>query len=341
MNVFAACLGLAAGISSWMLTGVIRQYATRRNMLDIPNARSSHASPTPRGGGAGIVATFSAVLLLLASNGQLDVKTGLLLLLSGGIVAAIGFLDDTRSLPASTRLVAHAFAAGIFVVLIGKVPQSLLGDFELHYQAIGALVAILALTWSTNLFNFMDGIDGIAASEAAFIAGTAAWINSQAGEPGLTLALLSLCAASLGFLVWNWPPARIFLGDVGSGFLGIMLPMLEFTASERAAIPVEVWAILGGLFLVDATVTLLRRAMRGERWFDAHRMHGYQHLARRWHGHLPVTLLFSAINCIWLLPWACYAAKIPAHAMLALVAALLPLVFLALIAGSGNNENPQ
>jgi Fuc2NAc and GlcNAc transferase len=341
MTVFALCLGLAAGISSWLLTGAVRGYATQRNMLDIPNARSSHALPTPRGGGLAIVATFSATVLVLALGRQLDVKTAALLLVSGGIVAATGYLDDRRSLPAQWRFGAHFLAAGIFVVLIGKVPQSFLVDFGLRQQWLGALVVVLALTWSTNLFNFMDGIDGIAASEAAFIAGAAAWINLQKGDPGLTLALVSLCAASAGFLAWNWPPARIFMGDVGSGFLGLVLPMLELAASERAAIPLQVWVILAGLFLVDATVTLLRRALRGDRLFEAHRLHGYQRLARRWKGHLPVTLLFAAINLFWLLPWAWYAAKTPIHATLFLGAAVLPLVVLALVAGSGNEGNTQ
>jgi Fuc2NAc and GlcNAc transferase len=117
-----------------------------------------------------------------------------------------------------------------------------------------------------------------------------------------------------------------------------MLPMLELAASERAAIPLQAWLILGGLFLVDATVTLLRRAVRGDRWYTAHRLHGYQHLARRWKRHLPVTLLVGAINLSWLLPWAWYAARTPAHATLSLAAALSPLVILALLAGSGRRE---
>jgi Fuc2NAc and GlcNAc transferase len=338
MTAFGILMGLLTGISSLMLTGVVRRYATHRNMLDIPNERSSHASPTPRGGGLGIVAAFFGALLLLALYRQLDVRTVVLLMVSGALVAAAGFLDDRHSLPAYVRFGAHVFAAGIFVVLIGRIPESALVDFGLRHQWIGTLVVIVALTWSTNLFNFMDGIDGVAGSEAAFVAGAGAWINSQAGDPGLTLALLSLSSASLGFLAWNWPPARIFMGDVGSGFLGLMLPMLELAASERAAIPLQVWVILGGLFLVDATVTLLRRALRGDRLFDAHRLHGYQHLARRWKGHLPVTLLFAAINVLWLLPWAWYAAATPLHASVSMGAALLPLVILAVFAGSGSRQ---
>jgi Fuc2NAc and GlcNAc transferase len=128
------------------------------------------------------------------------------------------------------------------------------------------------------------------------------------------------------------------MGDVGSGFLGLMVPMLELVASERAPIPLQVWIILGGLFLLDATVTLLRRTLRGDRWFEAHRLHAYQRLARRWKSHQLVTILFSAVNLFWLLPWAWYAEQVPSHATMSLVAALSPVLLLVLAAGAGQRE---
>ena len=120
--------------------------------------------------------------------------------------------------------------------------------------------------------------------------------------------------------------------------LGLMLPMLGFAASQRAAIPVQVWLILGGVFLVDATATLFRRVLRGDRWFEAHRLHAYQHLARRWSSHLRVTVLVSAVNLLWLLPWAFYAARAPKLASICVGAALMPLLILALMAGAGRPE---
>jgi Fuc2NAc and GlcNAc transferase len=150
--------------------------------------------------------------------------------------------------------------------------------------------------------------------------------------------MLCLAGASLGFLRWNWPPARIFMGDVGSGFLGFALAVLGLAASRSGAVPIEVWAILGGVFMVDATVTLIRRAGRGDRWFEAHRLHAYQHLARRWHSHLAVTLVVIAIDVIWLLPWALAAANFPAHAPLFLAAALIPLALVFLACGAGAKE---
>ncbi len=338
MNAIAAYVCIGTGVLSIILTGLVRRYATRQNMLDVPNARSSHTLPTPRGGGLGLVLAFAAALVLLACARLLDVKSAVLLLVSGGIVAAAGFLDDRHSLPARARICAHLAAAGIFLVFIGNVPESWLKEFGLAHPWLGALCVLLALTWSTNLFNFMDGIDGIAGSEAVFATGAGAWINSQHGDPGITAAMLCLCAASAGFLAWNWPPARIFMGDVGSGFLGLMVPMLDLTASSRAPIPLQVWIILGGLFLSDATVTLLRRALRGDRWFEAHRLHAYQQLARRWKSHLRVTILFSAINLFWLLPWAYHAGQVPAQATLSLAAALVPVLLFVLAAGAGKPE---
>ena len=338
MNLFAGCVSVGAGVWSFILTGLVRNYATRRNIFDIPNPRSSHTMPKPRGGGLGLVLTFAVALVLLVIGRLLEIKYAVIFLTSGGIVAAAGFLDDRYSLPASARLGAQLLAASLFVVFLGDAQQSWLAEVGFGYRPIGALCLLMALIWGTNLFNFMDGIDGIAGSEAVFVTGAGAWINSQHGDPGITAALLSLCAASGGFLVWNWPPARIFMGDVGSVFLGLMVSMLGLTASMSASVPLQVWFILGGLFVLDATVTLLRRVLRGDRWFEAHRLHAYQQLARRWNSHLLVTIVFIAIDLFWLLPWAWYAANTPTHATRSLAVALIPLLLLVLAAGAGNRE---
>jgi Fuc2NAc and GlcNAc transferase len=222
--------------------------------------------------------------------------------------------------------------------MVGGVADQTLRNMGLHGIWAGSLFGLIALTWSTNFFNFMDGIDGIAGSEAVFVAGAGAFLNwANGGDIGLTAAMLVLAAAALGFLMWNWPPARIFMGDVGSGFLGFTLAVLGLAASRNSATPIEVWAILSGVFLVDATVTLVRRILRNDRWFEAHRLHAYQKLASRWQAHFPVTALVIAINLFWLFPWAWLAAIHPARAMLYLIAALAPLGILAFLAGAGRN----
>jgi Fuc2NAc and GlcNAc transferase len=330
---------VAAFIISLVATGLMRRFALRRNLLDVPNLRSSHTSPTPRGGGVAIVLAFFAALVVLAFLGEIDARAFLALSAGGGVTALVGFLDDRWSLPAGVRFAVHVAAALCVLVSIGGVPESALLNWGLHGIWIGGVIAAVTLIWATNLFNFMDGIDGIAGTEAVFIAGAGAWINwHHGGSGGLTAAMLCLGAASLGFLCWNWPPARIFMGDVGSGFLGFSIAVLGLTASQRSAIPVEVWSILGGVFLIDSTVTLVRRMLRGDKWFEAHRLHAYQHLARRWKSHLLVTTLVIVVDVVWLVPWAMFAAEFPARAPLFLIAALLPVAGLVLFCRAGSKE---
>ena len=320
-------------------TGLMLRYALQRRLIDVPNPRSSHSSPTPRGGGMAIVVAFLGAVLALAFTKHLDGKIALALAGGGGVIALIGFLDDRRTLSAGARFAVHVAAAALVVAVLGGIPGPELANWGLHGVWLGATIAVLVLVWTTNLFNFMDGIDGIAGGEAVFIAGAGAWINwRHGGDAGLTVAMLSLGAATSGFLRWNWPPARIFMGDVGSGFVGFSLAVLGLAASTEGAIPIGAWAILGGAFLVDATVTLLRRIARGDRWMEAHRLHAYQHLARRYRAHLPVTGLVILINVVWLLPWAIIAVKFPMRAPLFFAAALAPLIVLALACGAGAEE---
>jgi Fuc2NAc and GlcNAc transferase len=159
------------------------------------------------------------------------------------------------------------------------------------------------------------------------------------GQAGISIAFLALAAAGLGFLAWNWPPAKIFMGDVGSGFLGFALASLGLFASQRSGVPLAVWMILNGIFLVDATVTLLRRMLRGERWLEPHRLHAYQHLSRRWKSHLRVTVSVVAINIIWLLPWAWFAATHPNAGIQSVLAAIGPIFLLAFIGRAGAKED--
>jgi Fuc2NAc and GlcNAc transferase len=321
-------------------TGLMRRFALQKNLIDVPNERSSHASPTPRGGGVAIVIAFFAAAVLLSLLGLMDAKILGTLLIGGGAIALVGFFDDRWHLRAGVRLSVHLAAALGVVILLGGIPESALTRWGLHGVWIGGLAAVLVLVWTTNLFNFMDGIDGIAGSEAVFVSGAGALLNwCHGGAPGLTASMLCVAAASLGFLRWNWPPARIFMGDVGSGFLGFTLAVLGLAASQLGAIPFEAWGILGGFFLLDATITLLRRMVRGDQWLNAHRMHAYQQLARRWKAHLPVTLSVSAINLAWLLPWAWLAVRTPDNAKYFLIAALVPLSVLVILAGAGRKEN--
>lgn len=284
---------------SFLLTGEIRRLALSRELLDIPNHRSSHSQPIPRGGGVAIVIAFTLGLvgcffLDWVSGRQLAAMAG-----GGLVVAAIGFADDCRHVPARWRLLVHFLAVGFGLYCQGG--PGIFGD----YGWFGYAGAVVALVWLLNLFNFMDGIDGLAAMEASTVAGGAIVLLFFCSVQGNETRLLAIfCAASAGFLVWNWPPAKIFMGDAGSGFLGYMLGMLAVRSSISEALSPWVWVILLAFFIVDATVTLVSRIVAGEAWAEAHCSHAYQSAARRYRSHKTVTLGALAINVFWLLPLA-------------------------------------
>jgi Fuc2NAc and GlcNAc transferase len=331
---------VAAFLLSALLTGLARRLALARGVLDVPNARSSHEEPTPRGGGAAIVLTATAAWIALGLMGVVQTHT-LIALLGGGLaIAAIGLLDDRFRLPARGRLSVHFAAAWWALAWLNGLPPILIGEHVIVLGWVGYLLGMPAIVWTLNLFNFMDGIDGIAASEAIFVVcgGILLVLLSDGGHshPAIGLAFVAACC---GFLLWNWPPARIFMGDVGSGFLGYVVAVLAMIEARESAVALMVWLILGGVFFVDATVTLGRRLLRGERLSEAHRTHVYQCLARRWRSHRRVTLAVLAVNVFWLLPMAMFAARSPAHAPLFLAAALAPLIVLAFAMGAGAPES--
>jgi Fuc2NAc and GlcNAc transferase len=336
--VIPSLLAVTFGVSL-IVVGWVRRYALSNNILDVPCARSSHNCPMPRGGGLAIFLSFAAASFALCIGDLLDVRTTVTLLAAGGSIGIVGFLDDRWELRARTRLAVHLAAAIMVIATLGGLPEVQLGRWGMAPFWLGSIFSVLVLVWGTNLFNFMDGIDGIAASEAIFFSVAGAWLNWPNGDLGMSVALLSVAAATLGFLAWNWPPARIFMGDVGSGFLGFMITALAILASRRGITPIEVWPILGGVFLVDATTTLIRRILRGDAFMEPHNMHAFQHLARRFNSHTYVTLIVIGVNMLWLFPWAYFVNNHPERGPLCVAAALAPLVVIALIAGAGKTHS--
>jgi Fuc2NAc and GlcNAc transferase len=325
---------------SALLTGVARRFALARGVLDVPNERSSHEAPTPRGGGAAIVLSAAAAWIALGLIGVVQAHIVIALLGGGLAIAAIGLLDDRFRLSARVRLSVHFAAAWWALVWLNGLPPVQVGEHVIVFGWAGYLLAMPAIVWAVNLFNFMDGIDGIAASEAIFMVcgGILLVLVNDGGHPHPAIGLVFV-AACCGFLLWNWPPAKIFMGDVGSGFLGYVIAVLAVIEAHESAVALLVWLMLGGVFFVDATVTLARRLLRGERLYEAHRTHLYQCLARRWRSHRRVTLAVLAVNVAWLLPMAMFATRSPAHAPLLLAAALAPLIVLAFAVGAGASES--
>lgn len=324
----------AVAALSFILTGLMRRYALSRQLLDRPNERSSHSAPTPRGGGIAIVVAFVASLTAAADA---SAATTLALIGSGVGVAVVGFVDDHGHIAARWRLLAHFACASWILYWIG-VPRLEWMGYTVNLGFIAVVLAALYLVWMLNLYNFMDGIDGIAGVEAVTVGagGTAVyWVAGMPmGSDAVLPALLS--AASLGFLLWNFPPAKIFMGDAGSGFLGLMLGALSLQAAVARPVLLWCWLVLLGVFIVDATVTLVRRLLRGERVYEAHRSHAYQHASRDFGAHRPVTLAVAAINLCWLIPWAMAIASGLVEGLVGLVAALVPLLALALRFRAGN-----
>jgi len=321
------------------ITSLIRIYAQRANLLDVPNQRSSHQVATPRGGGASIVIVFLAAVIWILAQGRLPTEVFYSLLVGGTLVAGIGFADDHRHVPAQWRFLVQIIAAIFAVTVLGGLPILQIGGRFVDLGLAGDLTAIIFTVWFINLYNFMDGIDGIAAVEAICIAGGALVMLSVGGNSGFAIILLVVFAAVvLGFLFWNWPPAKIFMGDVGSGFIGFVLATFALITSNQGLLPIWCWLILAGVFVVDATVTLITRVTNGEEWYSAHNNHAYQKASRRLKGHQPVTLLVLGINLLWLLPIGWYASLRPEFGWWLTVVAWTPLISLSLLLKAGHPE---
>lgn len=407
---------------AWVGTHLIIRHAVSWGLQDVPNERSSHQLPTPRGGGAAIVVAslsgFGLLWLLevllpeliggiwpapgaipaLAPDADAQsLPRGLaglghvgalyLIPLTGALImAATGLKDDLKPMGIRHRLLLQALAGA----LLGLCLYGVLGarpvfwhQLGLLWQGIGlpgtlsdtlgagqtllpALLAgivatglLLACVWWINLFNFMDGIDGIAASQAIFMLLAGVWLRGTGllTEPLSAISLIIVAAAS-GFLLLNWAPARIFMGDAGSLFLGYsILGVAAFditidamqrhhrwlegghaAPSDGGGMSLWVWLILGALFITDATVTLMRRAMSGQNVGGAHRSHAYQRLSRHYGSHARTTLVYCLLNIVWILPLARVARQWPEFAASAAGIAYTPLILLAWRLGAGRKD---
>jgi Fuc2NAc and GlcNAc transferase len=335
-------VAIVAGAVSFGVAWLIYRHATRLGPMQHPNERSSHTLPTPSGGGVGIVAggTLGGAYAIWSMPGSAFVVA--VLALAFGIV---GLVDDRRHVPAAVRLIVQLLLVAAMVWTLQPIRLAeaigLPLPIELGVVVTVLVTIVLAAVYWVNVFNFMDGIDGLAAGQAIFMLGAAIFLafdTTSAGWSPLIGWMLAVAAATLGFLLLNWPPAKIFMGDAGSTYLGFMIAFAALSTIAAGWLDVFQWLILGALSITDATITLIRRALRREPVMQAHRLHAYQHLARRWQRHLPVTLVYTGINLMWLLPLAWYVGETPGSGLMALAAAYLPIALLLLIAGAGRRE---
>lgn len=339
MGIIELTVFLISALVTVLLTRVVMTNALKQGMMDVPNARSSHVIPTPRGGGLAIVLTAVTGTAVLCFLGIVEIRIAVVLVIAGSAIAAVGYMDDKHGLPALPRFAVHV-AASVLVVL-AFLCHSKAHNLTEPFDWVIALCLMIGTAWSINLFNFMDGIDGIAASQAVFVAGTSAALVFSRGDSSLTTLLLLSTGASAGFLIWNWPPAKIFMGDVGSGFLGFWLAALALLLHVEDVLNIWTSVTLSSVFLSDATVTLLRRVAGGKRWYEAHRSHAYQHMARRCNSHLRVTTLVWMLNALVILPLAVMTVLIPGAAAATAVVTVTTFAVLALIVGAGRDEQTQ
>lgn len=342
MTIWVLVAGALTLSASYWLTYLIGQTAGSIGLIDVPNERSSHAHPTPRGGGLAIAISSLAAMGLLAALGFMPVRVFLAIAPGGVAVATVGFIDDIRPLSARIRLFVHFAAAAWAVGCIGPIEffHRLPSDApELTW--LGYLISTVGIVWFLNMFNFMDGIDGIAASQAVFMAsGVVLLALFSKGIAYTATTAFAIGAASGGFLLLNWPPAKIFMGDVGSGYLGYVFAVLGVASGTHSVYGPWTYIILAGVFAVDATVVVVRRFLRGDRVTEAHRTHAFQLLAQKI-GHRNVTLSIGLVNVLWLLPCALASVLRPNDAMWFTAAALTPVILCALLVGAGSSNSKQ
>lgn len=329
-----------ACVSVLVLTRLVIVFAMRGRWWESLSDRSSHARPTLSRGGLGFV-IFLTLALPIFLGELFAPEQWVALLACASLIALVGYLDDARPLPVLPRLIVHLSAAAISVWTLWPKLLSIDWMSSMLPPVMAGLALVLLWVWFINFFNFMDGIDGIAAAEAVFIGVAGALLSAAGGHSELASAWALLAGACLGFLVWNAAPARIFMGDVGSGFLGFIVAALLLLSVIEGVMSPWIALLLVVAFIGDATVTLLRRMWRGERWYEGHRQHAYQHLAIRWGSHGKVTSVYTIFNLIVITPAAWLASHSPELALPILIATMTLVTVLVLWAGAGAAASTQ
>lgn len=293
---------------NYIITGWFIKYAESKNIKDVPTERSSHSTPTPRGGGLGFVITsIIAFILYFLWEGLIISGEFLTFLIAIAAVASLGWVDDKNDLSQTIRFSIQVIAAAVIVYFIGGINTfslPLVSEFSLGF--FSPFLGLLWITGVTNIYNFMDGVDGIATTQA--LSASAGWMIFALfwNEPIILTINLIVFSTVLVFLTYNWSPAKIFMGDVGSLFLGFffsVMPFLAASVSEEYTIATTLWigALLLWPFLFDSSSTLVRRLTNGENIFKAHRSHLYQRLNIGGWSHSQIATLYLAFSLMCLI----------------------------------------
>lgn len=309
-----------------LFTGMFRGHALKKGLVDIPGDRTSHAAPTPRGGGVVFVAVTLVFSGILYRYNYIS-SDEFILVMCSFLMSTVGVADDYLKLSNSLRFIAQLLIALAFLALT-RVPETLsLAPLTIHLGVFAWPLCVLFIVWSVNLFNFMDGLDAFASMEAIVLFAVLGALGTAAGATHFSTLMLILIGAVTGFLKWNFPPAKIFMGDGGSYFLGFMIAGASLVSTTGLGIPLMVPVTLYGLFWFDATVTLIRRMLAGEKWYMAHKSHAFQRLHQAGYSHLAVTGYAFLAN-IALVFLAVAGFFYPQYLLIIFAAALLLLAFL-------------
>lgn len=280
------------------LTRYYIHHAWQKHWVAVPNARSTHIKPVPDGAGLVFVGIWWIGNTLLVLTGHLPLHIASVLLPATLLVAITGFLDDRHNISARLRLVIYCLASLLCIIALGGLSQITLGHFLLKLSFFGSVIALLAVLWYINLFNFMDGLDGLTAVESLFIFGVGGFLLAQAGAYALSLTTWALASCVAGFWVWNTPPAKVFMGDVGSTTLGFLVMAIALLGEKYYGVPLVLWCLLSGTFITDATLTLLRRLFARDPILRPHRLHAFQRLHKAGFHQTQILKLFSIVNTI-------------------------------------------
>lgn len=314
-------LGVWALVATSAATVAYLPLASRLQMLDAPNHRSAHRLVTPSSGGLAIIVGVVSVLLVAMLTDRWAPGAGASVMLALLVaLCVLGAWDDRRSIPVALRM----------VLFLGLASIAILQYFDATSLPLWLPpLLVLALSWLFNLYNFMDGIDGLAALQCVVVASAMLALGSISGAPSAFLGLTAVVAgAHAGFLLFNWPPARLFMGDAGSLSAGLLLGWLGLWSWRDQILPATVWLLLMSPFLLDTGLTLLARALRRERLTEAHSGHVYQRLARHWGSHRRVDIALLVLHLTWLIPLSALACLSPVPKWTLLAIGLFPQLLL-------------
>lgn len=275
---------------SYTLTYIIKELALKKKIIDVPNQRSSHTTPTPRGGGLAIVITWYIFLLYLRFNHQID-KNLFYALISSILLVIIGLVDDIKNVSPKIRIVFQLLSGILGLYFLGGVKYIDFGFITIELPYVVNLIVLVLIIGFINVFNFLDGIDGYLGMETIFVFSALSFFSSS-------FIVLSFAFITLGFLIWNWPKAKIFCGDVGSTFIGYTLMIFTIYYQNTLKVSILTPIVLSGLFWIDSLITIYRRWKNNEKLSIPHKKHAYQRLNQSGYSHLKIVIIGMGINSL-------------------------------------------